>query len=301
MKSISELPEAVRRLLGAETLKGVVLFPGDDCLAALERLSGLFPTELVIYTNSPVVKFLSLSARTRTCELRVAMSPATVLRDYLTGEFPHCHFLLRGDLLSLETLYKVSHRLAEDTPRTFLSQVGLIEMPSREGFFIVSDGLLNARPDKSARLDIIRNSVAVWKGLSEDPARVALLAAVEQVNPGMQVTVESAEIASAGKKAMAGAFVEGPLSFDVALDAEAARDKRVSGEVAGRANVLIGSTVEVSNGIYVVLTLLPKAAAASVVVGGKAPLALPFPSDGVETIFNSVCLAALLDLRPGVA
>jgi phosphotransacetylase len=94
-----------------------------------------------------------------------------------------------------------------------------------------------------------------------------------------------------------GVIVEGPLSFDVALDAEAAREKGVGGEVAGRANILVGSTVEVSNGIYTALTLLPKARSAGVVVGGSVPLAFPFPSDGVEAAVNSVCLAALLALQ----
>ncbi len=312
MKSIVELPEAVRGLLGAGTLKGVVLFPGEDCVAALKRLCGLLPTELVVYTGSPSsvsssfsAALSSLSAAARSCEVRVALSPATVLRDYLTAECPGCHFLLRGDLLSLETLYKATHRLPDDAPGAFLSQVGFVEMPwrghDRNAFFVVSDCFLNARPDKTARMDIIRNSVAVWEAVSDDPARVALLSAVEQVYPGVPVTVESAEIAAAAAGKMRGAFVQGPLSFDVALDAEAARDKGVSGGVAGRANVLVGSTVEVSNGIYVVLTLTQKAGAASVLVGGRVPLALPFPSDGVDTAFNSACLAALLGLRRGAA
>jgi phosphotransacetylase len=299
LKSITQLPEAVRGLLGGGTLKGVVLFPGADSVAALKRMCALFPTELVVYTGPTTPDLSSLSAAARSCETRLALSPATVLRDYLTSELPHCHFVVRGDLLSLETFYKAVHRLGGDAPGASVSQVGLIEMPPREGFFIVSDGFINASPDKNARLNIIRNSVAVWRALSDSPARVALLSAVEQVNPGMPVTVESAEIAQAAGEAVRDAFVQGPLSFDVALDAEAARDKGASGEVAGRANVLVGNAVEVSNGIYVVLTLLPKASAASVVVGGRVPVALPFPSDGIETTFNSVCLAALLGLRRG--
>ena len=300
MKSISQLPEAVRGLLGGGTLKSVVLFPGGDCVAALKRICDLFPTELVVYTRSTTPDLSSLSAAARSYEMRLALSPATVLRDYLTSERSHCHFVVRGDFLSLETFYKAVHRLGGDAPGASVAQVGLIEMPPREGFFIVSDGFINARPNKNARLNIIRNSVAVWRALDDSPARVALLSAVEQVNPGMPVTVESAEIAQAAGEAVRDAFVQGPLSFDVALDAEAARDKGVSGEVAGRANVLVGNAVEVSNGIYVVLTLLPKASAASVVVGGRVPVALPFPSDGVETAFNSICLAALLGLRRGV-
>ncbi|MBN1503663.1 MAG: hypothetical protein JW952_01225 [Candidatus Eisenbacteria bacterium] len=296
MKSITQLPEAVSRLLGDRALKSVVLFPGGDCLAALERVCAVFPTDLVVYARSVTPELSSLSAAARSCEVRVALSPATVLRDYMTSELPQCDLVVRGDLLSLETFYKAGHGLSGDAPGVYPTQVGLIEMPPREGFFIVSDGLMNARPDKSGRLRIIRNSVEVWRALSDEPPRVALLSAVEQVYPGMPVTVESAEIAKAASGAVGEASVQGPLSFDVALDADAARDKGVSGEVAGRANVLVGSSVEVSNGIYVVLTLLAKARAASIVVGGGVPVALPFPSDGVETAFNSVCLAALLGL-----
>jgi hypothetical protein len=302
------LPEAVGELLGEEKLSGVALFPGKDSLAALERLSELFPAELVVYTESPAGKPLSVPAGAEKCEIRPAMSPGTVLRDYMAGGLnrsndlnPRSHFLLRGDNLDLDTIYRVGHRLAEDDPETFLSQVGLLQMPSQRHFFVISDGLLNPRPDKNARLRIIRNAAAVWKALSEEPARVALLAAVEQVYPGMQVTVDSAEVATASKDAIRNAVVDGPLSFDVALDAEAARDKGSSGGVAGRANVLIGSTVEVSNGIYVALTMLPKASSASVVVGGGVPLAAPLPSDGADAVFSSLCLAALLGLKQRAA
>lgn len=301
MKNISQLPQTVLGLLGSGTLKCVVLFPGEDCVAALRRTCALFPTELVVYTRSASQDLSSLSAAARSFETRLALSPATVLRDYLTSEFPHCHFVARGDLLSLETFYKAVHKLGGDAPGASVTQISLIEMPPRDGFFVVADGFVNARPDKSARLSIVRRCVAVWRALSDAPARVALLSAVEQVNPGMPVTVESAEIAEAACEAVRDAFVQGPLSFDVALDADAARDKGASGEVAGRANVLVGNVVEVSNGIYVVLTMLPKASAASVVVGNGVPVALPFPSDRVETAFNSICLAALLGLKRGTA
>jgi phosphate butyryltransferase len=111
----------------------------------------------------------------------------------------------------------------------------------------------------------------------------------------MPVTVESAEIARICKAGgIKQARVDGPLSFDVALVEQIAREKGATGEVAGNADVLVGSSIEVINGVYMAQTVLARANAASVVVGGKAALALPFPSDCVDNIFFSICLACLL-------
>jgi phosphate butyryltransferase len=173
--------------------------------------------------------------------------------------------------------------------------VALLEAAALARVLVMSDGFVNPRPDIRTRLAIIGNCLSVCQAIGISAPRVALLAAVEQVYPGMPVTVESAEIANICKAGETKrAHVDGPLSFDVALVEQVAKEKGATGEVAGNADVLVGSSIEVINGIYMAQTVLARANAASVVVGGKAPLALPFPSDCVDNIFFSICLACLL-------
>ncbi len=340
LRRIAEFPEAIRGLLGGRPLKGLVLYPGEETLTALERLTELFPAEVTLVVESAEEGQLPGLGKAFPSEVFIAQDQESTLRESLLGGpgqtrtspvRPRVNtsgesddtsdrsqrrstpsrstisplsrdydFLLRGSRLTLETVYRACRNTVEKvhgrSGGEFLSQVALFE-PAEHRLFLVSDCLLNARPDAEARLQIIRNAVSAWDTIGAGPARVALLAAIEQVSPGVPVTVESAETAEASKKEVPGVSVEGPLSFDVALDEEAAREKGAKGEVAGRANVLIGSTVEVSHGIYAALTLLPRVVSASAVVGGRVPMALPFPSDGVRTTVDSACFASLLSLR----
>ena len=326
-------------------LSAAVFSPGEDTIAALDRAASLLPIEFTIYADAANMRTVKSQASANCYKLvqtentiselsaslfggraRGDVAPGNKAPSGKTRSQNFFHFLVRGDLLSLEETYQAisptrqaisvpreadlpcpaesppavaQERPAESPPALFLSHVAAFEAASLSRVLLISDGFVNQNPDLATRLAIIRNGLKVCEEIGISQPKVALLAAVEQVYPGMPVTVESSEIAKmAAGGAIEGALVEGPLSFDVALDEEVARDKGVPGRVAGKADLLVGSSIEVISGIYMAQTVLARAMAASVVVGGRAPLALPFPSDCVDNIFYSLCLAGLLSTGP---
>ena len=327
MRTINEIPSLFKNIEKRERLKGAVLFPGKDTLKALEKATALLPVDFTVYGSESAdgaEPFLGNS-----CYSFVpAGDPVAELSRCLSADTTDGNvrydFAVRGDLLSLDHAYEGISRASlpaaksaenalakgEQTPkeektsrpgagseRRFWSHVAVLDTPTKGRVLVISDGFVNPRPDVNVRLAIIRNGIGVCKTLGMSFPRVALLAAVEQVYPGMPVTVESEEITRLARKgAITGASVEGPLSFDVALVEEAAREKGTTGDVAGRADFLVGSSIEVISGIYMAQTILVRSNAASVVVGGGVPLALPFPSDCVGNIFLSICLASLLSV-----
>ena len=329
MKTVNEILSLLAGRDTRDKLTGVVFFPGEDTVLALKKAASLLPVEFVIYASASTVQEIETQLGNACHEFGQTKDPVRELSQCLlgkrstgkaSGDFGPCHFVVRGDFLSLDDAYQAISLVGsgQDIPgaasevspagpkpeRLFLSHVALLEAAALARVLVMSDGFVNPRPDIRTRLAIIDNCLSVCKAIGISAPRVALLAAVEQVYPGMPVTVESAEIANickAGKTTRA--HVDGPLSFDVALVEQVAKEKGATGEVAGNADVLVGSSIEVINGIYMAQTVLAGANAASVVVGGKAPLALPFPSDCVDNIFFSICLACLLSSHdlPSVA
>lgn len=299
--------------------RGAVFSPGEDTIAAVNKIVALLPVEFTIYGDASNIETIKSRFTGDCCKFVRTEDPVRELSTCLFGEALRTgssfHFLVRGDFLSLEdtrlavsipgsdTRGRQANQSASGTsvsseltkPRSpFLSHVAAIEAPSLSRVLVITDGFVNQRPDVETRLAIIRNGVRVCEVMGTSYPKVALLAAVEQVYPGMPVTVESSEIAKmAAAGEIEGAAVDGPLSFDVALVEHVAREKGATGRVAGNADLLVGSSIEVINGIYMAQTVLARANAASVVVGGKTPLALPFPSDCVDNIFLSMCLACL--------
>ncbi|MCX5801588.1 MAG: phosphate acyltransferase [Candidatus Eisenbacteria bacterium] len=299
MKTLNEVTVLLSSGKKKDRLRGAVFSPGEDTLLALKAAAALLPVEFRVYGGGAAVDTIESLLGDTCYEFVRTDDPVRELSQCLCGEKPGgetpFHFVVRGDLLSLEDTHRAISLAGSGENVSDLSQVAVLDATSLGRILVVSDGFVNPRPDIRTRLAIIRNGLRVCRALGMSYPRVALLAAVEQVYPGMSVTVESAEIAKlAGAGEITGADVDGPLSFDVALVEQVAREKGATGKVAGKAELLVASSIEVANGIYMAQTVLARANAASVVVGGKAPLALPFPSDCIDNIIFSICLACLL-------
>jgi len=326
LKTLNEIPTLLSTREKKDRLNGVVFLPGEDTIFALKKAAALLPLEFSVYASAVAIETVESGLGNTCYELVRTEDPVRELLSCLSGERrgngKRPDFVVRGDLLSLEDTHRAislagserdtqrtdSAELTSDispspdistspaaTERLFLSHVAVLDAAVQGRVLVLSDGFVHPTPDIKARLAIIRNGLRVCEAIGIGYPRVALLAAVEQVYQGMPVTVESAEIAEMSKAGeITRAYVDGPLSLDVALVEQVAREKGATGDVAGKADLLVGSSVEVISGLYMAQTVLARANAASVVVGGSVPLALPFPSDCIDNIFFSVCLACLL-------
>ena len=176
-----------------------------------------------------------------------------------------------------------------------LTHVGIFQIEGVPRLILVSDGGMVAAPDLGQKIGIIENAIAVARALGNERPRVALLAAVETVYPTMPVTMEEAVISKMSERGqIKGAWIDGPLSLDVAVSEHAAQQKGVGGDVAGRADILIVSQIEVGNGMYKALVSFAGARAVGLVVGGRYPIVVTSRSDTVGNKIDAIAVACLL-------
>lgn len=175
------------------------------------------------------------------------------------------------------------------------SHVAVIESPHYHKLFIVTDAAINIAPDLQGKLDIIANAVAVSRSIGVELPKVAMLAAVEKVNPEkMPCTADAALITQMNRREQVkGCVVDGPLALDNAISAESARIKKIVSDVAGDADVLVVPDIEAGNVLYKALLDLGGAKGAGIVAGAAKPIVLTSRADSRETKLASIALAAL--------
>jgi len=175
----------------------------------------------------------------------------------------------------------------------FISHVGVLEVVGMDRLILQTDGGLNIKPDFEMKKGLIVNAVFVARLLGIARPKVALLCATEKVHPKMPSTVEARDLTLWAKEGVDDADVDGPMALDIAVSPEAAMSKGVSGPVAGRADILVGDDIEVSNVLYKALRYFAGAKGAGIVVGAACPVVLASRSDPPEEKINSIALATL--------
>jgi butyrate kinase len=183
---------------------------------------------------------------------------------------------------------------------TLLSDVLVCPNPFRAGrpFVAISDGGLNVLPDLTQKKQILKNALSVVRALGVDEPRVAVLCASEKADKAMPHTLDAKAIAESAAAGEFGAcLVEGPLSFDVAVSAEAAEHKGVASRVAGRPDLLLAPTVEAGNLFAKTLYLAARLPVAHVIVGARVPILINSRNDSGEDRYRSILLALVVANR----
>lgn len=176
-----------------------------------------------------------------------------------------------------------------------ISDVLAYEHP--EGIKLMSDGGINLLPGLNEKVAIVRNAVQVAHALGNPLPKVALLTAVETVNPKLQSSVDAAIIAKMCERGQLGKCIaEGPLAFDNAVDTEAARIKNITSPVGGQADVLIVPNIEAGNIYGKLMTYYCNFRVAHVVMGTKVPILIPSRADTGE--IKMLCMAMGLACMP---
>jgi phosphate acetyltransferase/phosphate butyryltransferase len=178
-----------------------------------------------------------------------------------------------------------------------LSHCFLMQTPAYPRPFIITDAAINIAPTLADKADIVNNAVELAHAFGIAQPRVAILAAVETINPGMQATLDAAALCKmADRGQIAGAIVDGPLAFDNAVSAAAARTKGIVSQVAGAADILVVPDLESGNMLAKQLIHLGGAASAGIVVGARVPIVLTSRADSRESRIAS-CAVALVAAR----
>src|SRR5205814_10397629 len=176
-----------------------------------------------------------------------------------------------------------------------ISHAFVMDVPTYSEVLIISDAAVNIAPSLRDKVDIVQNAIDLAHALGSKEVRVAILSAMESVNPDVPSTIEAAALCKmADRGQITGARLDGPLALDNAISAEAAAIKHIVSDVAGRANVLIVPDLEAGNMLAKSLSFLAGADAAGIVLGARVPIILTSRADSVMTRLASCGVAALV-------
>lgn len=180
-------------------------------------------------------------------------------------------------------------------PNATLSHVAVIENPTYHKLLIVGDVAIIPLPDFKQKQIILKNLINTAKAMEIAKPKVALIAATEQMLNGMQACVDAALIAKmCDRGQISGAYIDGPLSLDIAIDKETAEIKKLKSDVAGDADCLLFPNIESGNIFYKCCTKFNHAEIGAILMGAKVPCVLSSRGDSAKTKMYSISLAALL-------
>ena len=176
-----------------------------------------------------------------------------------------------------------------------MSHVFVLDVPTYDRLLLVTDAAINIAPDLDAKRDIVQNAIELAHALGIPAPLVAILSAVETVNPRIQSTVDAAALCKmADRGQITGGVLDGPLAFDNAVSVEAAAHKGIVSTVAGRADILMVPDLESGNILAKDLAYLAGADSAGIVMGARCPIALTSRADPVQSRLASAALLCLV-------
>ncbi|MCP8616801.1 bifunctional enoyl-CoA hydratase/phosphate acetyltransferase [Salirhabdus salicampi] len=200
--------------------------------------------------------------------------------------------VMKGNLPSNVLLKEVLHKDYGIKGKGLLSHIAAFAFPAGEQFLFVTDAGMNIQPSLEEKVQIIQNAAKVVNSIGVDCPKIAVLAAVEVVNPKMPATLDAAILTQMQKRGqISDCIVDGPLAFDNAISEKAAKQKNVHSEVAGHADILLVPTIETGNSLYKSFVYYAQAKVAAFVTGGKAPIVLTSRADSAESKLYSLALA----------
>ena len=203
--------------------------------------------------------------------------------------------LMKGSLHTDELMAAVVRRDAGLRTGRRVSHCFVMAVPGHDDPLIITDAAVNIAPTLEDKRDILQNAIDLAHAMLFKEVRVAILSAMEVVNPKVPSTIEAAALCKmVDRKQVTGALVDGPLALDNAIDPEAARIKGIESPVAGRANVLLVPDLEAGNMLAKSLSFLASADAAGIVLGARVPVILTSRADSVMTRRASCAVAALV-------
>jgi len=228
--------------------------------------------------------FLHADSEDKAAELGVAMCRSGNAQAMMKGSL-HTDELMKAAMqrdTGLRTARRISHVFVMDTPaypRTLL----------------ITDAAINITPELEDKVHIVQNAIDLAHALGIPEPKVALLSAVETVNPKIKSTLDAAALCKmADRGQITGGILDGPLAFDTAVSAKAAAIKKLESPVAGQADILVVPDLESGNMLAKQLEYLGGAQLAGIVLGARVPTILTSRADSAETRLTSCAVALLL-------
>jgi len=203
--------------------------------------------------------------------------------------------LMKGSLHTEELMGAVVKRESGLRTNRRISHCFVMDVPRLEQPVIITDAAVNIAPTLQDKVDIVQNAIDLARTLGRKEPKVAILSAMETVNPGVPSTIEAAALCKMAERGqITGGVLDGPLALDNAIDLAAARIKQIDSPVAGKADILVVPDLEAGNMLAKSLTFMAGADAAGIVLGARVPIILTSRSDSLAVRLASCAVAVLL-------
>ncbi len=176
-----------------------------------------------------------------------------------------------------------------------ISHVFIMDTPAYARTLLITDAAINITPELEDKIHIVQNAIDLAHALGIPEPKVALLSAIETVNPKIKSTLDAAALCKmADRGQITGGILDGPLAFDTAVSVKAATIKGLVSPVAGQADILVVPDLESGNMLAKQLEYLGGAQLAGIVLGARVPAILTSRADSAETRLTSCAVAVLL-------
>ncbi len=203
--------------------------------------------------------------------------------------------LMKGSLHTDELMTAVVSSVGGLRTDRRVSHVFVMDVPAYDRILFVTDAAINIEPSLKEKADIAQNVIDLAHDLGLPLPKMAILSAVEMVNPDITSTIDAAALCKmADRGQIRGAILDGPLAFDNAISEIAARTKRINSPVAGRADILLVPNIEAGNMLAKQLQYFAGADSAGIVLGARVPVILTSRADNVRMRIGSAAVAKLV-------
>lgn len=202
--------------------------------------------------------------------------------------------LMKGSLHTDELLGAAVAKEAALRGERRASHVFVLDVPGFDRPLLITDCVVNIAPTLMDKRDIAQNAIEMAQSIGIATPRVAVLSAVETVNPAIPGTIDAAALCKmADRGQITGGLFDGPLAYDNAISLQSARNKGIVSSVAGEPDILLVPNLEAGNMIYKQLVYMANAECAGLVLGMRVPIILTSRSDSVASRIASCALAVL--------
>ena len=203
--------------------------------------------------------------------------------------------LMKGSLHTDELMGAVVARDTGLRTERRISHCFIMDVPTLEQPLIITDAAVNIFPTLEDKVHIVQNAIDLAHALGKPQPKVAILSAMETVNPKVPSTIEAGALCKmADRGQITGGILDGPLALDNAINLTAAKIKKIESPVAGQADILVVPDLEAGNMLAKSLSFLADADAAGIVLGARVPIILTSRADSVIARLASCAVAALV-------
>jgi phosphate acetyltransferase len=203
--------------------------------------------------------------------------------------------LMKGSLHTDELMGAVVKRETGLRTNRRISHCFVMDVPALDRALIITDAAVNISPTLQDKVDIIQNAIDLANAFGRKSPKVAILSAMETVNPSVPSTIEAAALCKmADRGQITGGILDGPLALDNAIDLTAAKIKKIDSPVAGQADILVVPDLEAGNMLAKSLTFMAEADSAGIVLGARVPIILTSRADSLIARLASCAVAALV-------